>query len=1029
MPTQSSSTLVSRLAVAASVAALSLSVTADTYKWDNAGGDNRRANGENWYLSGSDPREHAAPTLEVDCEQGNGDTSVLHAGETFTAKSLYFGNYGTPATVTVTNGTFTVAEDVTIGHYGANAQFNVFDGEVTVRRFVVGNWGSHDNNTLNIYGGNVTLTGEGSPWPGTLVLGLQTESRGDVLVKGGTVTVNGGVKVGFSNFTNIGGPSADNNSSITVDGGSLSASGTIAVADSDNADGNGSGRIYVKSGSLSTDSNLNISVTSNSWGQVDITGGNVTVGDTVHVGNNTDAQHSGLNISGGTLTAKNVEVGTLGQVDVLTGGSLTTSGDIKIGTYASSPIAVLNVVGGEVTSGKKLSVGSSGVGYLIIGDAGVVTDGSSGDNYMCFGGPDSVIRLNGGGKLYLRSILRDSSANGTVEFNGGEMIKTAESGAYSGATGSTAIDEHHTIKILVGGMIFNSDYKSTCRGSVLCSDVCGGITKRGGGELIFNTNSDRSFEFSGPIYVEGGTLRFSGNAQLPEFVDVIRVAEGATLVLPHSVTCRVLENNGTIQGGTVTVESDAATKVATKAVWTGAMDDGDVFNAKNYIVYDQNGRVMYEQTITADTPVTAPYSSGIPSFAGFTKMTWVIDDDVCSEGYSRPAVLQAAAVWYDPSDTSTLTMSDGKVTAIANKGLITADAGQQVDLDLEQRDTGKNAPALSSTGFNGRQSIFFNNASGFKSKGNFPADFTANGERTMFAVAQGDVDNMIMLTIAKGSKNTEEGKGILLAHKADSGNFGAAYKIGYKNEEDDNWKAGKASFNNVVSDTPYVFAGRTALGEGDERIVVSSALSTSGAKIGESKSFSMPAGEDETRFNVYYGSFELWLGWTLAVDTVGYQGEALIFTNALSDAEMDEVNAYLKAKWLDSNVMPDFDSLVANAQVDLGGTTRTFENLSGSGSFVDGTVVVTGDLVVTVNVDQSVVVPTFDKLVLGPSARLVVNGARNLPTSGTINIIPFTSLEGEFSSVVGDRNTRVILRYFEDHVCARRDAGFCAVLR
>ena len=135
---------------------------------------------------------------------------------------------------------------------------------------------------------------------------------------------------------------------------------------------------------------------------------------------------------------------------------------------------------------------------------------------MCFGGPDSVLRLNVGGKLYFRSILRDHDANGIVEFNGGEMIRTAEQGAYGGAVGSTAIDEHHTVKILAGGMIFTSDFKSTYKGSIICPEGCGGITKRGNGELDLNTNSDRSFEFSGPIYVEGGTLKFSGNAHLPD---------------------------------------------------------------------------------------------------------------------------------------------------------------------------------------------------------------------------------------------------------------------------------------------------------------------------------------------------------------------------------------------------------------------------------------------------------------------------------------------------------------------------------
>ena len=161
----------------------------------------------------------------------------------------------------------------------------------------------------------------------------------------------------------------------------------------------------------------------------------------------------------------------------------------------------------------------------------------------------------------------------------------------------------------------------------------------------------------------------------------------------------------------------------------------------------------------------------------------------------------------------------------------------------------------------------------------------------------------------------------------------------------------------------------------------------------------------------------------------GWIGEALIFTNALTDAEMDAVNAYLKGKWLDSNAMPDFDSLVVNAEIDLGGATRTFERLSGSGSFVDGTVVLNGDLVVTVNSYGKVVAPSFDKLVLGENARLVVNGARNLPKKDTINILSFTSLHGEFSSVVGDRNTRVILRYLEDHICARRDAGMRINLR
>jgi hypothetical protein len=122
------------------------------------------------------------------------------------------------------------------------------------------------------------------------------------------------------------------------------------------------------------------------------------------------------------------------------------------------------------------------------------------------------------------------------------------------------------------------------------------------------------------------------------------------------------------------------------------------------------------------------------------------------------------------------------------------------------------------------------------------------------------------------------------------------------------------------------------------------------------------------------------------------------------------------------------DSLVVNAQVDLDRTTLTFERLSGRGSFKNGTVVLNGDLIVTVNPDQSVVAPSFDKLVLGENARLVVNGAKYLPKSEMLEILSFTSIVGEFSSVVGDRSTRVMVRYADGHIDARRDAGMRIIL-
>ena len=342
-------------------------------KWDNNAGDFRIANGGNWYIDKSDPRDYRTPRIIDDCTFEGNATVTLGMDEEFFAKSLYFGNWGSPATITVTNGAFEVANDVTIGHWGANAAFNIYDGEVTVKRFIVGNWGSHDNNTLNIYGGNVTLTEH--VWPATLVLGLQTESRGDMLVKGGTVTVNGGAKVGFSNLLNIGGPSADYNSSITIDGGSLSASGTIDVADSDNGSGGG-GRVYVKSGLFSTTGDLNISASADSWGQVDITGGKATVGGTIRVGNNASAQHAVLNVAGGELDAETISLarqcdGTL----YITGGGVVKASQIQKdqnAPAAASPKVFID--NGTIIAKKDTGLFFASVDSVTIGEGGAAFD-------------------------------------------------------------------------------------------------------------------------------------------------------------------------------------------------------------------------------------------------------------------------------------------------------------------------------------------------------------------------------------------------------------------------------------------------------------------------------------------------------------------------------------------------------------------------------------------------------------------------------------------------------------------------------
>ena len=936
MSKQTSPTLLTTLAVAASAAALSLSATADDYKWDNNGGDNRMANGDNWYLSGSpaDNRTRAVPAQSDHAEISSSAPAELNANESFSVASMYVGRGSESDTnhskVDLKDGTFTVAGNLMLGHWGQRSEMNILGGTVTLGSLSIGNFGSRFYNKFNVSGnGAVTIQGE-------LKLGTENkDARGEMAVSGGTVNAQGKVSVGNCNLSEVGGA---------------------------------------------------------------------------------DAFKSTLSVSGGTMTAASMEVGNAtsagGQVTVSGNGVLTVSGDLSVGN-AQGAVGYLTVNGGEFSSKKMLNIGNSGgSGRLTVGGTGVFRDDSSGNDYVHFNGADGLLRLNEGGKFYFRAIL--DGTKGTVEFNGGEMIKSTQSAAY-GVSG-TAIESKYTIKILAGGMIFNSDYTSTCKAAMVCPEDCGGITKRGSGELNFN---NQSFKYSGPIYVEGGILTFSGNTEFPDFVDVIRVAEGATLVIPHDITCRVLENNGSIQGGTVTVESDAATKVATKAVWTGAMEDGDVYNAKNYIVYDQNDRVMYEQTITAATPIEVVYTDGVPSFAGFSDVTGVVEDDTRSEGYSRPAALNAAAAWYDPSDDDTLTPDDeNKVTAIQNKGTVGA------TLDLGLRSSSKGGATVVNNAFNGRSSLYINNnnTSGYRSTGVFPAGVPSSGPRTLFVVAKGKSVAFLSMSQAGGS---EEGRSLILAGDG----FGEAYQVGYFKTTDGvsgSWAKGLASF--TYSDAePYVFSGRTLQGDGYTNDVMSCVIAANGTSNGGTNKLYMPVSEESLEFKTYYGTFDIQGGYNK--DMTGWIGEALIFTNALTDAEMDAVNAYLKGKWLDSNVMPDFDSLVVNAEIDLGGATRTFEKLSGSGSFVDGTVVLNGDLIVTVNPDQSVVAPSFDKLVLGENARLVVKGARYLPTKGTIPVVEFSSIQDEFAAVVGDGGAKPKVAYTDSTIEARRDSGMRVMLR
>ena len=868
------------------------------------------------------------------------------------------------------------------------------------------------------YGDAVTVSKLYVGW-GTLDAGATMSAADD---KGGRLDMTGGTLNVADEFYIGAGYSDKSNNVVNVTGGHVTA-GRLRTGDCA-SDGGKSNTLNISGSETvfeTTKEETRLSNFSGGTTYVNVTDGalftssqNLYVGysgkATMVVSNATVNNNGSLYIGNGS--------GAVGDLTINGGAWTNASGIVYIGS-ASGGTGTLTVNAGELYFDKGVRVGSSGgYGRLVIGGTGVVIDDTEGDNYISFDSSDSVIRLNAGGTLRVRSIL---GQNGIVEFNGGEMIKPVEQGAYGGAVGSTAIDDRHTVKILTGGMVFNTaGFKSKINGSVFCQENSGGIRKKGEGTLTIAPSDGKTVSFNGPIYVEAGTLEFGNGVQFPEdgFVDVVRVAPGATLKLPQDIvlTCRVWDIEGAVDGGIVVQESDYNSKVASMIVWTGAADDNDIWNPDNYRVCDQYGRTMYEQPIAipADTPITVPHGADLPSFEGLNDVSYEITQDI--EGMTVPDFLATAAAWYDPSDGDTLTFDENnKVTGIQNKGSVGA------DLDLVLRSSSKGGGVISNDKFFGKASIYLSNASGYRSSGYFPADVQASGPRTLFAVANGT--DMCFISSAQHNKN-EEGRSLLLAD-ADY-NFGYGYQVSTYNGS--GWDKTRATFTRTVNE-PYVYSGRTQLGEGGYNTIMSSALDAAGNENGntvENCYMPIPEAGENPQLMSFYGTFDM--PGVTSRDSQGYLGEALIFTNALTDAQMSEVQHYLKAKWLTMG-LPEYDRIVLNADVDLRGTTRTLKALYGSGSFANGTIVINGTLTIAVAADGSVVAPSFDNLVLGPNSRLVVKGAKNLHPNSTIHIIPFNSINGEFKALEGDNNVEVRVYYSNGYISARRESGFVLRLR
>ena len=342
-------------------------------KWDNAVGDYRLGTGGNWYVNDSDPRVRETPGTEDTCYYESKYAALLE-GDELSVKEFIASIWGSAAYYDITNGTIRTSGDFVVGRWGGGCVANMYGGEVEAYKFVVCQAGAYDNCRMNVYGGTITALGGG--WPGALGICVQGGGRGEMYIYGGEVTANNTVHVGFADsLSDHGGPSAETASKLVVDGGKLDVTaGSIQIADSNG--GNSAGRLVVSSGTLTAAGDMNIAASTAAWAQVDITGGKATVGGTIRVGNNANAQHAVLNVAGGELDANEISVarqcdGTL----YITDGGIVSAGMIQKAQNApagASPKVFID--DGTIVAKKDTELFFASVDGVMIGEGGATFD-------------------------------------------------------------------------------------------------------------------------------------------------------------------------------------------------------------------------------------------------------------------------------------------------------------------------------------------------------------------------------------------------------------------------------------------------------------------------------------------------------------------------------------------------------------------------------------------------------------------------------------------------------------------------------
>lgn len=718
---------------------------------------------------------------------------------------------------------------------------------------------------------------------------------------------------------------------------------------------------------------------------------------------------------GGKLTSKSrFTVGGSGFATVTVEGtdsSFISSGNLHIAQH-SSATGVVHVVSGTLQAGNDIYVGNKGFGTLTI-DGGTVScawwldfnreEGSSSEH----GG---VVNFNGG----VLNVGKIHSARGpsTFNWNGGTYKPNGnERDCFDASEGLT-------VNVLARGAVLDT---SSCfeksKESIIAPALVGsGFFKKTGsgtGKLTGSVDLRRGF------IVEQGTLKITGTIASTATTPLkeISVADSESLDL-NEQTVHVLaykvagvkkqadtypEQNGTI----IVIDADTT---PVSAVWTNGAGDGDVDNAANWEVRNEDGVVVYDVLPTDSTVVTIPYEGRLEKLGEFNSAETILSVSGAATlaGFAAaPVIAKSAVGWYDASDRATLTVADdGTVNEIDNKG------SSSVDLDLALAEPSRSRqPSYDPEkwSLNGLPVIAFTNAYGFASKAE--TGIASSADKTIMVVSRHQCntfhkydDNgvetdeyyneMMPIGIESTSKN-DDGFRI--------GDWFWAWNLSYWDEGNEGNRFRELATGSIT--------GRDAsnnerwqiwdMGIGN-MVVQAHCWDSDTGHLGISASETISAKGERTDNKIYLG-YRKHNGGVSS----GFIAEALVFDKALDEGELAAMRDYLQQKWFSSDsvsTLPESLRLESGASLNLNGRPVEFAKVYGGGTLSNGSATITDALVVTVNDDGTIAPLAVDgALVIGQNAKLVVKNARKLV--GTNPVVALSATEGitgAFASAVSD---------------------------